>query len=188
MGEEVSGINGGRRWLNRLHKDRIRAMNTEQREEGGLKQRGNKEDEKEEKEQVFFFSWGPLKDGNKQNKHEQHPHPVFCWCCCFELDSRSNSVSVWLKSVLWRHDTQCLFWSAWQPEAPLFISLASTPFPSLVLDIHCFSLLLLLLLLPPPPAPVCAFSCSLKFVVWCFLFRSYYDWITTVKCLWYLFD
>lgn len=57
MGEEVSGINGGRRWLNRLHKDRIRAMNTELREVGGLKQRGNKEDEKEEKEQ-FFFSAG----------------------------------------------------------------------------------------------------------------------------------
>lgn len=101
--------------MNRLHKDRIKAMNTEQREEGGLKQRGNKEEEREEKEECAsccFFSWGPEKDGNKQNKHEQRSHPVLCWCCCFELDSRSNSVSVWLESVLWRHDTRCLFWSA----------------------------------------------------------------------------
>lgn len=43
--------------------------------------------------------------------------------CCFERDSRgSNLVSVWLNQALWQHGTQCLFWSTWQPEAPVFIS------------------------------------------------------------------
>lgn len=45
--------------------------------------------------------------------------------CCFERDSRgSNLVPVWLNQALWQHGTQCLFWSTWQPEAPVFISLS----------------------------------------------------------------
>lgn len=56
MGEEVSGINGGRRWLNRLHKDRIRAMNTEQREEGFFFQLGSREGWQQTKQAQATFT------------------------------------------------------------------------------------------------------------------------------------
>lgn len=88
------------------------------------------EGEIKEKDEFEITSLGKKeKERQKENcfqtNRQRFTLDVVLVFCCFERDSRgSNLVSVWLNQALWQHGTQCLFWSTWQPEAPLFISLS----------------------------------------------------------------
>lgn len=65
-------------------------------------QRPERRERKREKKKAF-----------SSNKHRRRfTLDVVTVLCCSELNSGgSNLVSVWLERALWRHGTQCLFWS-----------------------------------------------------------------------------